>query len=295
MAAAFRRSASLAVALASAALCGLAGLPARAERAGVESEHIFGFTQGPDLNDVGELDFEGEIDGGFGKRAGAYAMVSPSLGFEYVPVENFSIQPGISFADGRIAGAPGLENQSGGGLSGLSLELKYQFLDRRSAPIGLTASLDGDWGRIDEESGARVRRWGGELRLIADKALLKDRLFLAANLAYAPDTEREIAGGAWTAESQTELSGAAAWQVARGVLVGAEARWDNAFDGAGLGRHVGDALFLGPTVFGRFGEHLWLSGAIDLQVAGRADGEAAPLDLNHFARRQAMFGFGWDF
>lgn len=290
-----RRSASLLVVLAWAALSGLAGAPAHAERAGLESEHIFGFTQGADLNEVGGLDLEGEIDGGLGKRAGSYAMVSPTLGFEYVPVENFSIQPEIGFEGGRIAGAPGLENRSGAGLGGLSLELKYQLLDRREAPIGLTASLDGGWGRIDETSGEHVRQWSGELRLIADKAFLKERLFVAANLAYAPDAQRAVSGGAWEAESQTEISQAVAWRLGRGLLVGAEARWDAAFDGAGLGRRTGDGLFLGPTCYRQFGEHLWISGAVSFQVAGHADGQPASLDLNHFARRQAMLGFGYDF
>lgn len=289
------RSVAFAAVSAAAGLALLAGPPAHAERAGLESEHVFGFTQGPDLNDVGELDLEGEIDGGFGKRAGSYATISPSLGFEYVPIENFSIQPGISFSGGRIEGVPGLPDHTGAGLSGLSLELKYQFLDRREAPIGLTASLSGGWGRIDETSGEHVRQWGGELRLIADKELVKDRLFVATNLAYAPDTQRPIAGGAWAAESQTEISQAAAYQFKPGFLIGAEARWDNAFDGAGLDRRAGDALFLGPTVYCQFGERLWFSGAVSLQVAGHAAGETAALDLDHFSQRQAMLGFGYNF
>ena len=51
----------------------------------LETTHLFGFTQGSDVNDVGETEMELEATGRFAKRAGSYAALSQDLGIKFVP------------------------------------------------------------------------------------------------------------------------------------------------------------------------------------------------------------------
>ena len=62
------------------ALAGLLLWPGAARTAELETTHLFGFTLGTDVNDVGENEAELENTGHFGKQAGTYAAVSSEIG-----------------------------------------------------------------------------------------------------------------------------------------------------------------------------------------------------------------------
>ena len=51
---------------------------------GLETTHIFGFTIGTDVNQVGEIEGEIESTGRFGKSAGTYAALSNALGLKFI-------------------------------------------------------------------------------------------------------------------------------------------------------------------------------------------------------------------
>jgi hypothetical protein len=59
----------------------------------LETTHVFGFTLGSDVNDVGEKEAESETAGRFGKRDGSYAVLSQGAGIKFVPFRDFSIEP----------------------------------------------------------------------------------------------------------------------------------------------------------------------------------------------------------
>jgi len=78
----------------------------------LESTHLFGFTLGTDVNDVGEAEGELETTGRFGKRAGAYSALSQTLGVRFIPFQNFSIEPGVGLSYQSISGVPELDEPS---------------------------------------------------------------------------------------------------------------------------------------------------------------------------------------
>jgi hypothetical protein len=175
------------------------------------------------------------------------------------------------------------------------LELRYRLLNRESAPFGLTVGFDPSWARVDDTSGAPVDRYGGAFLLIADKELVDKLIFAAFNFIYEPNATRSRVTGDWQHTSELGVSAAITMQVRPGVLIGAEARYMRSFDGLGLDRFTGNALFVGPTFYARFSEKTWMSAAWSAQIAGHAHNEIGSLDLTNFERHRALLRFGYNF
>src|SRR6267154_186405 len=246
----------------------LASVATLAKAAELETTHLFGFTLGSDVNAVGEKEAESEAVGRFGKSTGTYSALSQALGVKVIPFQDFSIEPVISVARFDISGVPGLDDRRQLAYEAASLEMRYRLLNREQALFGLTVGFDPHWARVDDTSGAPVDRYGAALLLIADKELVEKLFFAAFNFIYEPNAIRSRITGAWQRTSELGVSAAVTMQIAPGVLIGAEARYMSSFDGLGLDRFSGNALFVGPTLYARFSEKIWMSAAWSTQVAG---------------------------
>jgi hypothetical protein len=261
----------------------------------VDTEHIFGFTEGADIGEVGDKEFEKETNAGFGKRMGLYAASSTLLDFKYVPLPGLLISPGLLVSYHGISGVPGLDDRQQIGFQGLSFEVKYQLLDRHHAPFGLTLFAQPRWTRIDEASGERVSQFGSEFTLAIDKEILPQRLFGAINLIYEPEISLSHETGEQERESRLGISAALAAQVLPGVLIGAETRYLRAHEGLVPDALKGEALFVGPTLYTRLSPDTFMSIAWNAQVAGHAAGEPGRLDLTNFERNRVRFRLGLEF
>ena len=146
-----------------------------------------------------------------------------------------------------------------GAFQALSFGAAYKVLERDNAPFGLTVVVEPNWGRVDDTSGAN--RYGAELSIAADKELIANRIFGAFNLLYQPDATRLRFTGAWQHQSDFGISSALSAQVRPGVFFGAEARYVRSYDGLGLNIFTGQAVFVGPTLYARISEHVWISAA----------------------------------
>jgi hypothetical protein len=261
----------------------------------LETTHLFGFTLGSDVNAVGEKEAESETVGRFGKTAGAYSVLSEALGIKFIPLQNFSLEPIISGARFDVSGVPGLDDRRQLAYEAASLETRYRLINREKTAFGLTVGFDPHWVRVDGSSGAPVDRYGAALLLIADKELVEKLIFAALNFIYEPNDTRSRATGDWQRTSDLGVSTAVTMQIRPGVLIGGEARYMRSFDGLGLDRFSGNALFVGPTFYARFSEKIWMSAAWNTQVAGRAHNKTGALDLTNFERDQALLRFGYNF
>lgn len=266
-----------------------------AKAAELETTHLFGFTLGSDVNAVGEKEAESEAVGRFGKSAGTYSAISEALGVKFIPFQDFSVEPIVSLSRFDISNVPGLEDRRELAYEAASLELRYRLIDREKAQFGLTVGFDPHWTRVDDISGAPVDQYGAALLLIMDKELIDKLIFAAFNLIYEPDAIRSRVTGDWQHVSELGLSTALSAQIRPGVLVGAEARYMRSFDGLGLDRFTGNALFVGPTFYAKFSEKAWMSAALSAQVAGHAHNEIGALDLTNFERHRALLRFGYNF
>ena len=115
-------------------LCFSALLPTCVHAEGIDTEHLFGFMIGSDVGSVGEREFQSQTTGRFSKSDGRYRAISQELELEFVPAKNFRIEMGSTFASHDINGVPGFEDRSQLAWQGVSVDLRYRFLDRDAAP-----------------------------------------------------------------------------------------------------------------------------------------------------------------
>jgi hypothetical protein len=261
----------------------------------IDTEHLFGFTIGTDLGDVGEKEIEAGTTARLGKRSGSYTALSQALSFEYTPAPNLRLEATAAGAYHGIADVPGLDDRRQGAFESLSVDVRYRLLDRARAPFGLAINVETHWGRVDETSGEPVDRHGADLTLAVDKELVPNRIVAAFNLLYMPEVSLSRIDGTWSRESTVGVATALMVQVRPGIFVGTEARYLRSYEGLGLDRFEGHAFFVGPTVYAKLSERSWILLAWSAQVAGRSVDETGALDLMNFERHQATLKFGVTF
>src|SRR5882757_8216661 len=92
----------------------LAMIPTSARAAPIDTEHLFGFTIGSDVGEVGEREVESSASGRFGKQTGTYNAASGTLSVESVPIANLRTEITGEVIGYGISGVGGLANQQYG-------------------------------------------------------------------------------------------------------------------------------------------------------------------------------------
>jgi hypothetical protein len=260
----------------------------------VDSEHLFGFTEGADIGKVGDREAETETIGRFGKSGRSYAAVTQTDSVKVLPFENFRVSANTALAYFGISGVDGLEDRRLGTLEGLSFEARYMLMDRHRAPFGLTIIAEPRWSRVDATSGDIAKGYSGMLTVAADRELINDRLFVALNVLYDSQATRFPLHDNWIYESEIGISAALSTRITSMLFLGGEVRYLRAYDSLGLASFSGEGLFAGPTFYLQIANGMALSGGWNMQIAGRTAGGGS-LDLIHFERQQAKVRFNVNF
>jgi hypothetical protein len=268
----------------------------RADKIGeVDTEHMFGFTEGSDIGEAGEKELETDSTGRFGKLGGSYNNVATALEAKYSFSDSFRLSALATVAYYDITGVNGIDDRRQGALQSVSFDARYRLLDREHAPFGLTLSIEPHWGFADEVSGEPADQQRVEFRVLADRELIPGRLLAALNIGYEPERTRLRASGETLRDSTLGIGAALAMQVMPGVFIGAEARSLRHYEGLGLNDFAGQALYIGPTFYATFGERYFVSAAWNVQVWGAVAGSAGALDLVNFERHQVKLRAGVSF
>ena len=270
-------------------------VPACVYAEGIDTEHLFGFMIGTDVGTVGEREFQSQTTGRFSRSGGSYRAINQELELEFVPVDNFRIEIGSAFAAHDINGIAGFEDRSQLAWQGVSLDLRYKFLDRGTAPFGLTFAVENHVSRIDKSTAAVVRNYGTELTLAFDRELVPNFVVAALNLTYQPEWTRFLGTAAAEQESTIGASLGVMAQLRPGLFVGGEVRYLRKYEGIGLEEFMGEALFVGPTAYFQLSERSRLTATWSLQAWGRSARSSSALDLVDFERHQARLVFGVNF
>src|SRR5580704_2013065 len=276
-------------------LLALAVIPTEARTEPIETEHLFGFTIGTDVGQVGERELEGSVTGRFAKRDGSYLASESTMSAEFVSIANLRTEYTGSLVSYDISGVSGLTDQHYATIGGLSADFRYRFLDRATAPFGFALGAEPHWGRADEVTGEGVNQYGVDFVAAADWELVPDRIVAAFNLLYQPQTTRSKMSYTWSQESTAGFATGLMVQIRPGILVGGEARYLRQYDGLGLEVLAGQGFFVGPTIYVKLSEKAWITAAWSAQVAGRATASIGTLDPVNFERRQARLLFGVNF
>jgi hypothetical protein len=272
-------------------------LPGSVRAEGIDTEHIFGFMIGSDVGNAGEREFQTQTTGRFSKNGGDYRAIGQELELELVPVKNFRVELSSSFAAHDIAGVPGFDDRRQLSWQGASVDLRYRFLDRDTAPFGFTLAVEIHANRVDETTAAVVRNYGTEFTLAFDREVIPNVAVAALNLLYQPEWTRLVGVAVGAAEQQSTIGAALGLmvQLRPGFLLGGEARYFRQYEGIGLQEFAGQALFVGPTAYFQLSPRSRLTAAWNIQAWGRPAGSNASLDLINFERHHARLTFGVNF
>ena len=245
---------------------------ASSEPVRVDTEHIFGFTEGADIGEKGEVELENTATGSLAAR-GRLAAVSNETAFRYGIEDGFRASLS-ALTDYQAVGGTGLR------FGGLSSEFRWQPLERPNSPIGLTFSFAPQWQRIDPVSGQHIESYSFPLALLADTEIAPNQTFAAFNATYSPTLTR--ANGRSQTDHPLELSQAVATTIVEGIFVGAEVRHINRNQN---GLFTGHALFVGPSLFVKLSEDVGFKIAWSAQLPDETTGR---LDLVNFDRHQVL-------
>ena len=222
----------------------------------VDTEHMFGFTEGSDIGEAGETELEADSTGRFGKLGGSYNNVATAVEAKYSFSEWFRLSAVATVAYYDITGVNGIDDRRQGALQSVSFDARFRLFDRE---------------------------------------LIAGRLFAALNISYEPEQTRLRGSGETLRESTLGVAAALAMQVMPGVFIGAEARNLRHYEGLGLNAFAGQALYIGPTLYATFGQGYFLSAAWNVQVWGAVAGTSGALDLDNFERHQVKLRAGFSF
>jgi hypothetical protein len=249
---------------------------------GIDTEHMFGFTEGSDIGERGEKELEADSIGRFGRLDGSYNNLATTLEAKYTLSDRFRLSAAATVAYYDISGVSWIDDRRQGAVQSASFEARYRLFRREQAPLGVTLSVAPRWGFADDVTGAPADQQGAEFRLLADRELITGRLFGAFNLDYEPVQTRLRKSGETFRDSTLGIGAALAMQVMPNVFIGAEARSLRHYEGLGLNSFAGQSLYIGPTFYATFGQGYFLSAAWNVQVWGAVAGSSGALDLGQF-------------
>ncbi len=265
----------------------------------VETKYIFGITEGSGIGLEGEKEFSVETIARFGKRDGRYRASESKLEYEFTPNQYVQFELGPLVATHSIANVTDLDDRNQLAFGGLFGEIRYLLLDRGpSSPLAVTLSAESTWRRIDETSGMRVTNAELEFKLNADLELIKNRLYLGANLLYEPEATHDPdgIGAGWEMESKGGVSAALSYRIIPSVFIGAEVWYLRHYDGAWFNIYTGDAVYIGPTIYVQLARKMFMTAAWNTQVSGHeVDNPGVTLNLAEFSRHRAKLKLAVEF
>ncbi len=245
----------------------------------IDTEHIFGFTEGADIGEKGEREGDSNTVVLHG-RVGNYTAAEDAAAFRYGVTDDFRASIGALFDDHAIHAVPALQDIDERSFAGVATEFRWKLLDRGAEMPGVTLSLAPEWRRIDDTSGARINSYTFPTEVLADYAVIPQKLFVALNIGYTRAfTSSE--GRAQQSDDQ-EVSGAAAFGIAPDIFIGAEVRHLLADKSGFLDAH---ALFVGPSLFVKLSETANIKFAWSVQIPDETTNQ---LNLTQFERHQIL-------
>lgn len=280
--------------LAAAVALGIGG-PVGVQAGEIDTEHVFGFMIGSDIGAVGERELQSDTTGRFGKAGGRYRAAAQELELELVPMQNLRVEFGSRWGATRVAAVPGFDDRQALGWQGGSVEFRMRFLDRATAPVGITLAVETGFSRIDEITAARVSGTSAGVTLALDREIVPDVAVAALNLSYQPEWTRARDTGDSAREAGIGAALGLLMQLRPGVLVGGEARYLRRYQGIGLDDLAGQALFVGPTIYLQLTERTRLTASWSMQLWGRSEVPGSALDLVNFERHQGRLVYGVNF
>ena len=270
----------------------------------VDTEHLFGFTEGADAGEKGEQEVLTDTITRFSKRRdgpgpSTYRVFDTRIAYQYNPIDKFSIELSAFGSMRQVRNIADLDNKSFGTFDGFSLEFKYQFLKGSAEqPLGLAIELRPRFSRVLPIEGNGANIFDMESVLQLDVQIVPNKIWYGSNISFEPAAGRQRGSGQGYRSSTFLWSNAVVGQFTENTFLGPEIRYLRGYNGIFLNQLESEALFLGPVLYHRFTDKISLTVAYAGQVWGR-DTEPTlagrALGLNQFERHNARVKFRIEF
>jgi hypothetical protein len=255
--------------------------------ASFDTEHIFGFAEGSDIGEKGELEIESITIGSFGAAAGGYANADNETSLRYTVTNELRLSIGTLTDYFNIHDVPGLDDHSALEFSGIITEARWHILDWRTSPFGMALSINPFWRRTDPRSGQSSGNYAFPVTLLIDKEVIPAKLFTVLNLIYQPSFLHP--NSRYEHDDSFVIIAGGSYAITPNILFGAEIRHGNLAQNGDLNAH---ALFVGPQLYVRFAESFSAKIAWAAQIP---DVAARSLDLTNYPRHQVELQFAYTF
>jgi hypothetical protein len=270
----------------------------------VDTEHLFGFTEGSDAGEKGEQEVLVDTISRFSKRRdgpgpSTYRVLDTRFSYQFNPADRFSVELSAFGNLRRQRNIADLDDKAFGTFDGLSVELKYQFLKGSAEqPLGLAIELRPRFTRVLPVEGNGANVFDMESLVQLDVQVVPGKIWYGSNISFEPAAGRQRGAGQGYRSSTFLWSNAVVGQITEGIFVGPEARYLRGYDGVFLNHPESEAVLVGPVLHRRFTEKIWLTVAYTAQVWGRDTDPAYArrgLGLTQFERHNLRVKFGMEF
>ncbi|MCG5248589.1 hypothetical protein [Methylorubrum extorquens] len=276
----------------------------KSDKKDVDTEHLFGFTEGADAGEKGEQEVVIDTVTRVSKRRdgpgpSTYRVLDTRFAYQFNPIDKLSIEFSAFGTLRRQRNIVDLDDKSYGTFDGVSMEVKYQFLKgTKEQPLGLALEVRPRFTRILPVEGNGANIFDIESLLQLDVQVVPDNLWYGSNISFEPAAGRQRGGGPGYRSSTFLWSNVLAGRIGENTYFGPEVRYLRGYEGIFLNQLESEALTVGPALHHRFTEKIWLTAAYAGQVWGRdADPTLAgrALGLNQFERHNVRVKFGMEF
>lgn len=242
-----------------------------------DTEHMFGFAEGSDINEAGEWEVESITVAGFG-ALGSRFNADNATSLKYTVTDDLRFSVGTLAEYHTFRFAPDFNGRSGMQFSGMFVDARWKIVDRLVSPFGMTLSVASEWRRIDSGTGRNSEGYGASAALLIDKEIVPQRFFTVLNLIYAPSVLRQAGG--WGHEDGFAVIAGGSYAISPNIIFGGEIRHENLGYNGFLTAH---ALFIGPQLYIRPTEHASVKIAYARQIP---DFAARNIDVTNFESNQ---------
>lgn len=276
----------------------------KSDKKDVDTEHLFGFTEGADAGEKGEQEVVIDTVTRVSKRRdgpgpSTYRVLDTRFAYQFNPIDKLSIEFSAFGTLRRQRNIVDLDDKSYGTFDGVSMEVKYQFLKgTKEQPLGLALEVRPRFTRILPVEGNGANIFDIESLLQIDVQVVPDKLWYGSNISFEPAAGRQRGGGPGYRSSTFLWSNVLVGRIGKNTYFGPEVRYLRGYEGIFLNQLESEALTVGPALHHRFTEKIWLTAAYAGQVWGRdADPTLAgrALGLNQFERHNVRVKFGMEF
>lgn len=211
----------------------------------------FGYVRGAQSEPKGEWEVNQWTTARFGKESGRYLGMDFATELEYGITDRLQAALYLTGNYHRIQNSAGssdtFDDRNRFGVSGTSLEMKYQLADPYRQWAGFALYFEPGYSTIDGVSGERNQEIELELRLIGEKHFFDHRLIAVVNYILEPEFEHEP-GDPWETNLAMEWSAGLSWKLGGHWRIGAECRLRTKFEDADLNHAEHLTFYLGPTL-----------------------------------------------